>query len=81
MLDAPLEGLVLRYGQLYGPGTGAGMRDGASPVHVDDAARAVLLALDHGKPGVYNIAERGGAVDVGKADRELGWRAEPLAAS
>jgi nucleoside-diphosphate-sugar epimerase len=78
VLDAPLEGLVLRYGQLYGPGTGVDMREGASPVHVDDAARAVLLALDYGEPGVYNIAERGGAVDVGKADRELGWRAEPL---
>jgi nucleoside-diphosphate-sugar epimerase len=77
VLGAPLEGIVLRYGQLYGPGTGADVRDGASPVHVDDAARAALLALDHGGPGVYNIAERGGAVDVGKADRDLGWRAEP----
>jgi nucleoside-diphosphate-sugar epimerase len=77
VLGAPLEGIVLRYGQLYGPGTGADVRDGASPVHVDDAARAAVLALDHGGPGVYNIAERGGAVDVGKADRELGWRAEP----
>jgi nucleoside-diphosphate-sugar epimerase len=77
VVGAPLEGIVLRYGQLYGPGTGADVRDGASPVHVDDAARAAVLALDRGRPGVYNIAERGGAVDVGKADRELGWRAEP----
>jgi nucleoside-diphosphate-sugar epimerase len=77
VLGAPLDGLVLRHGQLYGPGTGTNARAGASPLHVDDAARAALLAIDHGAPGVYNIAERGGAVDVGKADRELGWRAEP----
>jgi nucleoside-diphosphate-sugar epimerase len=80
VLDAPLDGVVLRYGQLYGPGTGADARNGASPLHVDDAARAALLALDRGAPGVYNVAERGGAVDVEKAGRALGWRAEPHAA-
>lgn len=79
VLGAPFEGVVLRYGQLYGPGTGTDARSGTAPVHVDAAARAALLALDRGRPGVYNIAERSGAVDVGKADRELGWRAEPPA--
>ena len=77
VLEAPLEGIVLRYGQLYGPGTGAPVRTGASPLHVDDAARAALLAIGRGAPGAYNIAERGGSVAVDKAERELGWRAEP----
>ncbi|HEY6516429.1 MAG TPA: NAD(P)H-binding protein, partial [Steroidobacteraceae bacterium] len=40
VLDAPVEGLVLRYGRLYGPGTGFEAPAGRSPVHVDAAARA-----------------------------------------
>jgi nucleoside-diphosphate-sugar epimerase len=73
---AGIEGLVLRYGALYGPGTwyapdgdmttqvrkrrlpivgtGGGL---TSFVHVDDAAAATVLALDHGAPGVYNIVD------------------------
>src|SRR5690606_14138995 len=34
----PLEGIVLRYGQFYGPGTGVDAANGAAPVHVDAAA-------------------------------------------
>jgi nucleoside-diphosphate-sugar epimerase len=71
-----IEGVVLRYGALYGPGTwysrdgdmtkqvrrrmmpvvgsGAGV---TSFVHVDDAASATVCALDHGAPGIYNIAD------------------------
>ena len=71
-----IEGLVLRYGQFYGPGTyydrggaiekevarrrlpivgpGTGI---ASFIHVDDAASATVAALDHGGPGVYNVAD------------------------
>lgn len=75
VLDAPLEGIVLRYGQLYGPGTGADAPAGASPVHVDAAARAALLAIDRGTPGVYNIAEPNPHVSTEKAEAELGWRA------
>ena len=74
--SATFEGLVLRYGYFYGPGTyyapdgsiaervrrrrypiigsGAGR---TSFVHVDDAAAAVLAALDRGAPGVYNIVD------------------------
>jgi nucleoside-diphosphate-sugar epimerase len=73
VLEAPLEGLVLRYGQLYGPGTGTDAPSGTSPVHVDAAARAALLAIDHGDPGIYNIAEPGGAVRIEKAEAALGW--------
>jgi nucleoside-diphosphate-sugar epimerase len=77
----PLEGVVLRYGQLYGPGTG---RDGPvrpAPLHVDAAAHAALLAIDHGKPGIFNIAEDDGFVSIAKAIRELnfdpGFRLKP----
>src|ERR1700753_4070138 len=49
------EGVVLRYGQLYGPRTWSAEPNGASPVHVDAAAYAALLAVDHGRPGAYNI--------------------------
>jgi nucleoside-diphosphate-sugar epimerase len=71
-----IEGIVLRYGFLYGPGTlyaddGHAARlvrerrypiieDGggvASFIHVDDAARATLLALEHGQPGAYNVVD------------------------
>jgi nucleoside-diphosphate-sugar epimerase len=76
VLDAPLEGIVLRYGQLYGPGTGTDAATGASPLHVDAAARAALLAIDRGAPGVYNIAEPNPHVSCEKARTELGWRAD-----
>jgi nucleoside-diphosphate-sugar epimerase len=71
-----IEGLVLRYGQFYGPGTyydrggsiekqvarrrlpligpGTGI---ASFIHVDDAARATVAALDHGDAGIYNVTD------------------------
>ncbi len=67
------EGIVLRYGQLYGPGTWSALPNGTSPVHVDAAAYAALLAIDHGNPGAYNIAEPGGAVSIDRALAELGW--------
>lgn len=77
VLDAPLEGIVLRYGQLYGHGTGTDAPTGASPVHVDAAANAALLAIDHGVRGVYNIAEPNPHVSTAKAEKALGWRAAP----
>jgi len=68
------EGFVLRYGQLYGPGTWSAEPDGSAPVHVEAAAYAAFLAVDHGRPGAYNIADPGGAVAIDRAVRELGWR-------
>ena len=64
-------GIVLRYGAFYGAandglvppvrkrqfpivGDGGGM---ASFIHLDDAAAATVLALDHGEPGIYNIVD------------------------
>ncbi|TPM36937.1 NAD(P)-dependent oxidoreductase [Mesorhizobium sp. B2-3-4] len=76
VLGAPLAGVVLRYGQLYGPGTGADAPGGGSPLHVDAAAYAALLALDKGSPGAFNIAEPNAAVSTLKAIKELCWRAD-----
>ncbi|PRY65049.1 nucleoside-diphosphate-sugar epimerase [Glaciihabitans tibetensis] len=64
--------IVLRLGHLYGPNARvvppiSRRASGSLPViHVEDAARAVIRALDHGTPGaVYNIA----------ADEPVTWRA------
>jgi nucleoside-diphosphate-sugar epimerase len=72
------EGLVLRYGGFYGPGTAislapdaqmaaairkrqfpiVGAGDGVwSHVHIEDAAAAAVAAVDHGRPGVYNVVD------------------------
>jgi nucleoside-diphosphate-sugar epimerase len=73
VLKAPgIEGIVLRYGRLYGPGTW-NTPNARAPLHVDAAAHAALLALTAGAPGIYNIAEDDGAVSIGKARRELGF--------
>lgn len=72
----PLEGVVLRYGQLYGPGTHSDRPSNAAPVHVDAAAYAALLAIDHGSPGAYNIAQPNKLVTTEKARVELGWIAD-----
>jgi nucleoside-diphosphate-sugar epimerase len=71
----PLEGIVLRYGQLYGPGTHSETPSAATPVHVDAAAYAALLAIDRGAPGAFNIAEPNPHVETAKAVTELGWSA------
>jgi len=76
MLHAPLEGIVLRFGKFYGPGTGFDTPASAVPVHVDAAADATRRALTRGAPGIYNVAERDGTVDSGKAVEALGWRAD-----
>jgi nucleoside-diphosphate-sugar epimerase len=76
VLDAPVEGLVLRYGRLYGPGTGFEAPAGRSPVHVDAAARAAALAATRGERGIYNIAEDDGTVSSERAKRQLTWSAD-----
>jgi nucleoside-diphosphate-sugar epimerase len=77
--DATLQmpdGIVLRYGLLYGPGTWF-ERDkrGAPGLHVDAAAHAALLALTKAKHGIYNIVEDDGAVSSDKAKRDFGFDA------
>lgn len=77
ILGAPqLEGVILRYGHLYGPGTHADKPGGTAPVHVDAAAYAALLAIDSGSPGVFNIAEPNAYATTTKAVRQLGWSAD-----
>ncbi|KVS50735.1 dTDP-glucose 4,6-dehydratase [Burkholderia cepacia] len=73
LTTAPLVGTVLRYGQIYGPGTGADSPTGSSPLHVDAAAYGALLALQRGTAGVFNIAQDDAEVSSAKAKRELGW--------
>ncbi len=68
-----LEGLVLRYGQLYGPGTWNAEPTGSSPVHVEASADAVALAVTRGTAGIYNIVDDGSAASNAKARRTLGW--------
>src|SRR5664280_3282274 len=71
------EGIVLRYGLLYGAGNWFEHEKRGKPaLHVDAAAHAALLAVSKGKPGIYNIAEDDGAISSEKAKRELGFNAE-----
>jgi nucleoside-diphosphate-sugar epimerase len=71
VLDAPLDGVVLRYGGLYGPGASdelvAAVRARKMPIigagsgifsmlHVDDAAGACVAALT-GPAGLYQIVD------------------------
>ena len=72
------EGLALRYGGFYGPGTSTSLAPDAqmaapirkrrfpivgdgggvlSHVHIEDAAAATVAAVDHGRPGVYNVVD------------------------
>ncbi|HZL61423.1 MAG TPA: NAD(P)-dependent oxidoreductase [Pseudolabrys sp.] len=74
-LEMP-EGIVLRYGLLYGPGTWFEREKRGKPaLHVDAAAHVALLAVSKGKPGIYNIAEDDGAISSEKAKREFGFDA------
>lgn len=71
----PLEGVVLRYGQFYGPGTWNTAQNGPLPVHIDAAAHAALLVIEAEQTGIFNIAEENGFVSTERARRELGWSA------
>jgi nucleoside-diphosphate-sugar epimerase len=72
------EGLALRYGGFYGPGTGMSLAPDAvmagpirkrrfpivgdgggvwSFVHIEDAAAATAIAVERGRPGVYNVVD------------------------
>ena len=73
VLSGPFTGIVLRYGRLYGPGTGYGAPFSATPLHIDAAAKAACLALTKGNHGIYNIAEYDGTVVTEKAKEDLGW--------
>jgi nucleoside-diphosphate-sugar epimerase len=72
VLEAPLEGIVVRYGGLYGPGAsealGGILRKRMFPVigngagvisstHIDDAAGGTVAALERGRRGIYSIVD------------------------
>lgn len=69
------EGIVLRYGFFYGPGTWSLDRPKPPAIHIDAAAQACVLALTGGAPGVYNIAEDDPGLSSEKAKRDLGFDA------
>jgi len=69
------QGIVLRYGFFYGPGTWSEQASRTPALHVDAAAQAALLALGRGKPGIYNIAEDDDGLSSEKAKRDLGFDA------
>lgn len=73
VLGCPLDGIVLRYGRLYGPHTWSDVPSGEMPVHVDAAADAARRAVTLGRRGIYNVAEDDGTVSSAKARSELGW--------
>ena len=72
------EGLALRYGGFYGPGTSISLAPDAqmaapirkhrfpivgdgggffSYIHIEDAAAATAVAVERGRPGVYNVVD------------------------
>jgi nucleoside-diphosphate-sugar epimerase len=70
--EAPLTGIVLRYGNFYGPGASESMieiiRARKMPIvgtgsgvwsfiHLDDAAAATVAAVERGPAGIYNIVD------------------------
>ena len=73
MSSPPIEGIVLRYGHLYGPNTGSDVAGEAPSLHVDAAASAALLAVEKAHKGIYNIAEPNAYLSVEKARREIGF--------
>ncbi len=76
VLEAPLEGIVLRYGLFYGPGTGFDAPIAPGSIHVDAAARAAERAVTLGTRGLYNVAESDGAVSSEAAIAAFGWNAD-----
>lgn len=73
VLGSGIEGVVLRYGRLYGPNTWTMEPPAGGPLHVEAAADAARRAMTLGRAGVYNIAEDDGTVTSAKARRELKW--------
>jgi len=75
LASPPIDGIVLRYGHLYGPGTGTDAPGEPPSLHVDAAAAAALVAIEKGRVGIYNIAEANSNISTEKARSELGFEA------
>ncbi len=73
------RGVILRFGLLWGPGTGNDTpveRYGAT-TQIDDAAAALGLALD-APTGVYNVVGDGQRIANGRFKTATGWAPRPL---
>lgn len=69
------RGVALRFGLLFGPGTGSPEPDldrYGAVLHVEDAGAALLAALD-APAGVYNVVASGGRVSNVRFMAATGW--------
>lgn len=73
VIESGVEGIVLRYGLLYGPKTGFESPIDPASVHVEAAAKAAELAVTKGETGIYNITETDETVSSKKAIKTFGW--------
>ena len=73
-LAGPFDGIVLRYGYFYGPGTGFDFPTRPGSLHVADAAQVAAHAARKGAPGRYNVAEEDGPFNSAKAQAELNFQ-------
>lgn len=71
------RGVVLRFGLLDGPGTGneRPVLDFGATLHVEDAGRALLAALDV-PSGIYNVTRDGERVSNERFKQTTGWMPE-----
>ncbi|WP_163713782.1 NAD-dependent epimerase/dehydratase family protein [Mangrovibacterium lignilyticum] len=71
--ESGVEGIVLRYGLLYGPKTGFDTPIAPASVHVEAAAKAAEIAVTKGQPGIYNVAEADESLSCEKAIGAFDW--------
>ncbi|WP_218186219.1 NAD(P)-dependent oxidoreductase [Marinifilum fragile] len=73
VIESGVEGIVLRYGLLYGPKTGFDAPIAPASVHVEAAARAAAVLVKGGAPGIYNVAEADESLSCEKAIKAFEW--------
>ena len=73
--DAGGRGVILRFGLLDGPGTwfDEPMGDFGATLHVGDAGRALLSALEL-PSGIYNVCRNGERVSAERFTQAAGWQ-------
>ncbi len=76
VIESGMEGIVLRYGLLYGPKTGFDSPIAPASIHVEAAAKAAEIAVTKGQTGIYNVAESDVSLSSEKAISTFGWNAD-----
>jgi nucleoside-diphosphate-sugar epimerase len=76
IIESGIDGIVLRYGLLYGPKTGFDSPIAPASVHVEAAAKAAELAVKCGVTGIYNVAESDKSLSSKKAIKAFDWNAD-----